>query len=873
MFRKVKPVTKPIEKAIRTIRDAAIWTLTLRWLQISRHDVRLWFYKKRLLATGLFDPQWYLQQNPDVAASGIDPFDHWLKYGVVERRNPNAYFDTARYLSNCPHLQRSGQNPLLHYLRRGAKQGLNPGLTFNTLEYVQRHPEVRKGNQNALVHCLQQEKRNGRLAPTRIAETPPVLNEKWRDGRQAIVFLGHDAHRAGAQLILLDIVRWMKERTRLDIRIVLGSGGDLVREYAKHGPVLVLDKLAHTVRTDSEVRQTIRKHCEENAKLVYSNTVACGRHLKHFEDLNVPILTHVHELEDSIRRYFEYDMAETIRCSNNYIAASPPVAANLIHNHSVSKGDIETIYEFIRPKMKPLDEVSKRDLRGQLGLPKNKVLVFGCGTVYWRKGPDIFVEVAAHLRRTGLSDFHFCWIGSGEAEAEKALCQQIKAANLDKHVTFLGPLGNPREWFPAGDLFLLPSREDPYPLVCLEAAECGMPIICFEDAGGMPDFVEADAGFMVPFEDAAAMAEKAATLISNSRLRGELGAIARRKLLDRHTTDRALREILSVIRHTGGIDPVVSVIVPCYNHAQFLQQRLDSIFNQTFQDFEVLLLDDCSSDTTPSILAQYAKHSNVQLITNNRNSGSTFHQWVKGIDKARADLVWIAEDDDFCDATFLEKMIPLFADPAVRLAYCQSTPVDSEGRRAGSYLQYAEELSSTKWKNDYVTSWEQEMNDGLAVKNTIPNASAVVFRKPNLAGFREDLQQYRFLGDWYFYLRASEGGRVAFIADVLNFHRRHDNTCIARFDRAGRHFDELRRLHRWVASTRQLDDRTRSMMRMHAERVWRACFPSLPMSDFVKQYSVQDVKPAAPASGCRRQRHRPCAQTQLPAQALRRPSP
>ena len=90
---------------------------------------------------------------------------------------------------------------------------------------------------------------------------------------------------------------------------------------------------------------------------------------------------------------------------------------------------------------------------------------------------------------------------------EDRFVRQIEDSGLAAHVTFLGPKPNPRDWFRAGDVFLLPSREDPFPLVCLEAAEAGMPVVCFAEAGGMPDFVEDDAGFVVPYLDVEAMAE------------------------------------------------------------------------------------------------------------------------------------------------------------------------------------------------------------------------------------------------------------------------------------------------------------------------------------------------------------------------------
>ena len=98
---------------------------------------------------------------------------------------------------------------------------------------------------------------------------------------------------------------------------------------------------------------------------------------------------------------------------------------------------------------------------------------------------------------------------------------------------------------------------------------------------------------------------------------------------------------------------MVSIIVPNYNHARFLPERLNSIFNQTFQDYEVILLDDASTDNSVEILNRYAANPKVShFIVNQENSGSPFKQWKRGIDLARGEFVWIAESDDYSNTTF-----------------------------------------------------------------------------------------------------------------------------------------------------------------------------------------------------------------------------
>src|SRR5207249_4277778 len=84
--------------------------------------------------------------------------------------------------------------------------------------------------------------------------------------------------------------------------------------------------------------------------------------------------------------------------------------------------------------------------------------------------------------------------------------------------------------------------------------------------------------------------------------------------------------------------------------------RLDSIFNQTFQDFEVILLDDASTDNSMDVLEKYAGRGDVQILRNEHNTGSPCKQWLKGIDLARSDILWIAESDDICACEFLQTL-------------------------------------------------------------------------------------------------------------------------------------------------------------------------------------------------------------------------
>jgi len=221
--------------------------------------------------------------------------------------------------------------------------------------------------------------------------------------------------------------------------------------------------------------------------------------------------------------------------------------------------------------------------------------------------------------------------------------------------------------------------------------------------------------------------------------------------------------------------PEVSVIIPIYNHAIYLKQRIDSIVHQTFQDIEIILLDDCSTDHSIQIIEEYKHHLKIShIVVNEHNSGSTFKQWKKGISLAKGNYIWLAESDDFASEDFLEKCMNEFRrDKELVLAYTDSKVVDAENQIIQENLSFwTNDISLTKWNTSYIKNGREEIFEALSQKNTIPNASAVVFRKI----FFNEVLGYRFCGDWMFWIKVLETGNMAFIKQPMNFFRSHSNT-------------------------------------------------------------------------------------------------
>ena len=223
--------------------------------------------------------------------------------------------------------------------------------------------------------------------------------------------------------------------------------------------------------------------------------------------------------------------------------------------------------------------------------------------------------------------------------------------------------------------------------------------------------------------------------------------------------------------------PLISIIIPNYNHEKYLTKRLESIYNQTFQDFEVILLDDASTDGSLEILNNYKSNpKSAHLIINKKNSGSTFKQWQKGISLAKGKYIWIAESDDYCELTFLEKMVG-FANkkPSTGVLYCQTIDVDEKGNKIINRFDYTKEFEPNIWKSDFAIGGKEFVDNYLLIKNVIPNASAVLVKKEFVekAFFSESLVSMKMCGDWFFWIQITLQTNVLFLAEDLNYFRNH----------------------------------------------------------------------------------------------------
>lgn len=257
---------------------------------------------------------------------------------------------------------------------------------------------------------------------------------------------------------------------------------------------------------------------------------------------------------------------------------------------------------------------------------------------------------------------------------------------------------------------------------------------------------------------------------------------------------------------------LVSVIVPSYNHGRFLEKRLLSIYNQKYIDFEVILLDDCSTDDSREILEKYRAHpKTTHVVFNEVNSGSTFTQWRKGISLARGKYIWIAESDDYCDLSFLEVATEVLGKGS-DLFYSKSVRIDEKGEEiTHNPYHWYNDISTTRWLSDYDNDAREEVREFLFKKCIINNASAVVFKnEPRIFRYLDVVNGMFYSGDWLFWIQyLLDSGRISYSTKTNNFFRTHAG--VTRLKTPVKRNPEILRIYKYIGQ-QPLSEKNRDML-------------------------------------------------------------
>lgn len=301
----------------------------------------------------------------------------------------------------------------------------------------------------------------------------------------------------------------------------------------------------------------------------------------------------------------------------------------------------------------------------------------------------------------------------------------------------------------------------------------------------------------------------------------------------------------------GIYEPLVTVIVPNYNHATYLEERLESIYQQSYRNFEVILMDDCSKDDSVRILQAFKEKypQRTRLELNEKNSGGVFHQWEKGIKLAKGDIIWIAESDEYCSNDFLDTLVPMFRNEAVMLAFARTAFVrGTEKKPFWSLNEYLHDIDATRWAHPFIETAHNIVNAAFAIKNIIPNVSSALFRKTEKLEiiYDPEWKKMKTCGDWMLYLHLIRGGMLAYSPAATNYYRIHDkNTSISSYAQ-----DAFYQEHEFIARTirRYYDVPMETLQRQKQQLIahWQQSRDDYSKEKFDGCYSLERVEQDVP---------------------------
>lgn len=590
-----------------------------------------------------------------------------------------------------------------------------------------------------------------------------------------LCLVSHDAHRHGAQLLALELARLFSRSLRLELHIVVLGPGPLLAEFRRHGRVYEL-----TEQDGAEAQDLVKRLASAGVRDAICSSTASGLFLGVLAQAGVRCVALVHELPALIaERRLERHASATSAHAAHVVFASDRVRDSF----PVSPlNDAIVMPQGIAGRALPPRSDARAMLERRFGVPGAASVVVNVGYGDLRKGIDLFVltGLAALQARP---DLWFVWVGDIEPDQKPSLDTPLRASPHARQFIFTGFQADPAPFYAAADLFALTSREDPFPSVLLEAQQAGLPAIAFAGAGGFEALLAQGGGVLVPAGDTHAFADTIAQLLDDPERRKAMAAAAASAVRDGFS----MRRYAFDLAHLAGVAPPrVSVVVPNFNYARYLPERLRSILNQEEPIYELIVLDDCSTDDSKATTRRTLERSGMdwRVVANAKKSHTVFEQWRRGVALARGEFVWIAEADDLSDARFLSAVLPTFDDPRVVMSYCQSRQINEAGATLDeTYLQYTSEIDRDRWARAYVVDGMQEIATALAVKNTVPNVSACVFRRDTLATALEEhadeIDRFRIAGDWMTYIRVLQHGRIAFDPRALNHHRRHEGSVTA----------------------------------------------------------------------------------------------
>lgn len=625
-------------------------------------------------------------------------------------------------------------------------------------------------------------------------------HETVLESRKRIIVVGHDALPHGAQLLTLNIIKQLREQLHFDIDAIILGDGPLLTKYAEYASVHRLDLLKSA---PEDITHFVAALKTRGAKMAIVNTTVSGKLVPYLKQHGFGVVSLIHEMPGILSTYQLEEHATLIaQYADKIVFAARQVKEGFetFIGKTLPNAIIRPQGLYLRSLLRQgEDKQSHRNqVRQALNIPSDAKIIMCAGYADHRKGFDLFVKACLGVMQINPKAYAL-WVGHGDQGLMDRELNKILNDGLRRRFLFTGRVETPQTYYLAADVYALTSREDPFPSVVMEALDALTPVVAFKDCGGFEELLNRDCGILVPKDDVTAFSDNIKTLLENP-LQALHMAQRGREIVEQELNFR--HYLFDLLEYASTPIPTVSAIVPNYNYARYLQDRLETVTNQTLPLYELIVLDDCSTDDSLQVIQNFLKQCDVpwRLEVNEPNSGSVFRQWRKGVELAKGEYVWIAEADDTCKPQFLQRVVSRMQKTGAVLGFADSWQIDEDGKRIGdSYKRYVNEETPGAFNESFVMEGREFLSKYLGVKNVILNVSGVVFRRDALLAALDrvgcELFEFNVAGDWRLYLElCASNCKVVFETESLNGHRRHQSS-VTHALMAERHLAEIRKMH------------------------------------------------------------------------------
>ena len=373
--------------------------------------------------------------------------------------------------------------------------------------------------------------------------------------KKNILFITHEATRTGAPILLLSFINWIKNNhPEYNIYTIVSRSGELIPEFQKLSkeiffPYRSFNFEFNKLNTFAKKRNTEKVFKKINSMkwdVIFSNTIVNGKILENINTQNIPVFSYIHELEYNIDTYHKAGEVEgTIQKTNFFICGSQMVQNTLINKfEKVTLQNSDVVNSFADIKNNVKDDSIGKKLRHQLKIPESSFVVGMVGNFTWRKGEDIFTEIAFLNNE---KDVHLVWIGINNEVRLNQIKADIKRVNKDINLHLLPPSADYLQYYHMFDCFFLSSREDPYPLVMIEATSFGLPVLYFNNSGGSHEFLKDNYSFEIEFYNLQQVLHTISHLKNNKKEIGENSRQLIENTINLHQTENGAAKIFNLL--------------------------------------------------------------------------------------------------------------------------------------------------------------------------------------------------------------------------------------------------------------------------------------------------------------------------------------